>query len=152
MKGEMMRARMVLWMALAAWPASLGGCSGSQPMGTLTQGVAGPFQFAPDDPTTLDSSAATGVDQYTATIYVQAVVDSVLTGETVTATWTPGNATQTFTAPEDGDVGIAFKFSGGPFAPGNYQVAVTHGSQSVGSVSWTIAGPSNPDPTTGEGP
>ncbi len=113
------------------------------PMGTLRQGVTGPH--ASDESgsdLTVPISEADTITTQTGGVFIQAIVDNVSAGETVTASLTSGSgqtsAQKTFNATQDGDVGLQFAFDG-PFPVDGYTVTVTHGNGNVGYVTWTVS-------------
>lgn len=135
------RGSRIRTFVLSALLAGAGGCGPAEtgpPLGTLLEGVAGPFIGLYGELTKLGNADYVPYDF--SEFYIQAVVNNVRAGDTVTARLTPDNVSRTFTAEKDSDVGLSFNFDpgGGHWTPGRSEVTVTHGGRTVGSVYFNI--------------
>ena len=128
-------------MAVSLMMFGAAGCGGPL-MGTLDEGVAGPFATSSryEEPLTVLGTSDYAPDKYS-DFYIQAVVNSVLARDVVTATLNRAGAIKrSFTAPRDGDVGMSFHFVRPDltWVYGPATVTVTHQARKVGSVSFNI--------------
>ena len=116
------------------------GDGGSVPM--LLEGVAGPFHFSSDVTSSLTTpNNPDNTPFYSfSSVYVQAVVNNVKTNDVIVAKVTTANSTQSFTAPETGNLGMLFALdsplNGWPI--GKHTVVVTTKGRQIGSINFNV--------------
>ena len=121
----------------------LGVAACGPPMGVLKQGVTGPHASSESSSDlTVLISEADPITTQTGSVFIQAVVDSIDAGSTVTATLTSvsgmTSAQKSFNATQTGDVGLQFEFDG-PFPVDGYTVTVSSGGATIGNVQWAVS-------------
>lgn len=121
-------------LGLALMVVGAVGCG--PPMGTLTEGVAGPISYPPLDLTELSSSTDTVTSSFG--FYVQACVNNVLNGDIITARMNDTKSVA-FTSIKDGDVGLTFHFTtSSQWTKGRAWVTVVHNQRGVGRIDFTV--------------